>query len=341
MWAVSTAPIIRQVFGFLLVFVCIIDNIDKPGAQTIIYLMRRRFGIHRLSLTVQLVLSFVVLVLVTAIAVGLPAILLIRNQIQQQAWSQVDQGSRATQALYAGWESNVIHLATLTGHRPTLHSLLAQGNQEELSQYLQTLRSDTELDLLLVCDNNYQMVAVAGASVTSDICAVEESAGFYFFPGTTAQPVWLLAAYTIGSETASETGNQGKVIAGVALDDEFVIQAREQTGLEHTLFTDGQPVTSSLPAGISDRGSVADFSTAAQPTSIGNALALQIDGEPYYATRILIDDLSPVHGFELEDELALAVGDIAATQRHLVWVLSGSVIAIACGYIDRCALDIC
>ncbi|MGB3713284.1 MAG: ATP-binding protein [Candidatus Promineifilaceae bacterium] len=291
--------------------------------------MRRRFGIHRLSLTVQLVLSIVVLVLVTAIAVGLPAILLIRNQIQRQAWAQVDQGSRATQALYTSWESNVVHLATLTGHRPTLHTLLAQGNQAELGQYLQTLRSDTKLDLLLVCDNDHQKVAVAGANVTSDICTVEESAGFYILPGTTTPPVWLLAAYAIGAGTASESGIQGKVVAGVALDDEFVIQAREQTGLEHTLFTDGQPVTSSLPAGISDRGSVTGFSTAARPTSIGTALTLQIDGQPYYATRILVDDLGPVHGFELEDEIALAVGDIAATERHLVWALSGSVIIIA------------
>jgi len=232
--------------------------------------MRRRFGIDRLSLTGQLVLSFVGLVLVTAIAVGLPAILLIRNQIQQQAWSQVDQGSRATQALYTGWESSVIHLATLTGHRPTLHSLLAQGNQEELSQYLQTLRSDTELDLLLVCDNDHQMVAVSGASVTSDICVAEEMAGFYILPGTTTQPVWLLAAYTFGADTASESGIQGKVVAGVALDDEFVIQAREQTGLEHTLFTDGQPVASSLPGGISDRGPVAGFPAAARSASVGS-----------------------------------------------------------------------
>ncbi|HET6445806.1 MAG TPA: ATP-binding protein [candidate division Zixibacteria bacterium] len=291
--------------------------------------MRRHFGIDRLSLTVQLVLSFVVLVLVTAIAVGLPAILLIRNQIHRQAWAQVDQGSRATQALYTGWESNVVHLATLTGHRPTLHTLLDQGNQAVLSRYLQTLRSDTELDLLLVCDNDHQMVAVAGASVTSDICAVEESAGFYIVPGSTTPPVWLLAAYTIGSRAASETGIQGKVVAGVALDDEFVIQLREQTGLEHTLYTDGQPVTSSLPAGTSDRGSITSFSTAARPTSIGDPLTLQIDGQPYYATRVLIDEVGPVHGFELEDEIALAVGDIATTERHLVWALSGSVITIA------------
>ena len=152
--------------------------------------MRRRFGLDRHSLIVQMVLSFVVLVLLTAFAVGLPAILLIRNQIQRQAWAQVDQGSRATQALYAAWESNVTHLAALTGDRPTLHALLAQGNQTELTQYLQTLLGDTELDLLQICDTAQQLVSVAGATVTDDICAIEEAAGFYVLPDTTTPRFW-------------------------------------------------------------------------------------------------------------------------------------------------------
>ena len=62
------------------------------------------------------------------------------------------QGNCATKALYAAWEGNVTHLAALTRDRPTLESLLAQGNQTGLTKYLQTLRNDTELDLLLICD---------------------------------------------------------------------------------------------------------------------------------------------------------------------------------------------
>jgi len=291
--------------------------------------MRQRFGIDLYSLTVQLVLSFVILVLLTALAVGLPAILLIRNQIQRQAWEQVDHGGRATQALYAAWESNVTHLATLTSHRPTLHALLAQGNETELTQYLQTLRGDAELDLLLICDNAQQLVAVAGTTVTSDICTIEEEAGFYNLLVPTLPQVWLLAANAVSVGPTGETGIQAKVIAGVALDEEFVVQSQEQTGLEHTLIVNGRPVTSSLPGGVSDRGSVTGFPAESQTTAIGTPMTFEIDGHPYYATTIPINDLAPVHGFDLEDETALAVGDIAATQRNLVWALSGSVIAVA------------
>ena len=83
-----------------------------------------------------MVLSFVVLVLLTAFAVGLPAILLSRSQIQLQVWAQVKQGNCATKALYAAWEGNVTHLAALTRDRPSLESLLAQGNQTDLTKYL-------------------------------------------------------------------------------------------------------------------------------------------------------------------------------------------------------------
>ena len=79
--------------------------------------MRQRFGIDRYSLVVQLVLSFVVLVLLTALAVAIPSILLIGIQIQRQAWEQVDHGGRATEALYAAWINNVTPYPAKTSPR--------------------------------------------------------------------------------------------------------------------------------------------------------------------------------------------------------------------------------
>jgi hypothetical protein len=226
---------------------------------------------------VQIVLSFVVLVLLAALSIGLPAILLIRSQIQRQAWAQVDQGSRATQALYEAWESNLSHLATLTGDRPTLHALQAQCNQAELTQYMQTLRSDTELDLLIICDTDQGLVSSAGAAVANDTCSIEEAAGFYILPGAAETQIWLLAAYDINAGTVTEADILGKVVVGIVLDDKFVIQSREQTGPDHTLFSSGQPVASSLPAGESDRESITGFPARTQAAGISNAMTYQIN----------------------------------------------------------------
>ena len=147
---------------------------------------------------------------------------------------------------------------------------------------------------------------MAGATVTSGICTIEEEAGFYNLLAPTSPQVWLLAAHAVSVGPTGETGIQAKVITGVALDEEFVVQSQEQTGLEHTLIADGRPVISSLTGGVSDRGSVTGFPAEAQTTGIGTPMTFQIDGQPYYATTIPINDLAPVHGFDLEDETALA-----------------------------------
>jgi len=95
--------------------------------------MREKIGLHRQSLTVQMVLSFVGLVVLTAVVAGSLAIWVVRSQIERQAWAQLEQASRATTALYANWRSKVEDLATLTSQRPTLQTLLAHDEAAALT----------------------------------------------------------------------------------------------------------------------------------------------------------------------------------------------------------------
>ena len=101
--------------------------------------MRKEFHIDRYSLVVQIVLSFMALILLTATAVGVPAVLLIRNQVERQTWARVNQGSHATEALYAAWQRRIADLAFLTSQRPTLIQLLSQEQGDALTNYLLTL----------------------------------------------------------------------------------------------------------------------------------------------------------------------------------------------------------
>jgi C4-dicarboxylate-specific signal transduction histidine kinase len=106
------------------------------------------------SLPVQMILSFMGLVLLMAAAAGAPAIWLLNRQLEQQAWAQVEQGNRATRALYTATQKEIENLATLTAQRPTLHRLLAQGERSALISYLQTLKNGAGLDLIRVCDES-------------------------------------------------------------------------------------------------------------------------------------------------------------------------------------------
>ncbi len=92
-----------------------------------------------------MVFSFMVLVILTTVATGFPDVFLIHSQIQRQAWAQLDQGSRETQALYATWQDEATGPATINSQRPTSTDLLSQrGEEAALTEYLQTLKHDTE-----------------------------------------------------------------------------------------------------------------------------------------------------------------------------------------------------
>lgn len=282
--------------------------------------MRKEFHLDRYSLVVQIVLSFMALILLTVTAVGVPAVLLIRNQVERQTWARVNQGSRATEALYAAWQRRITDLAFLTSQRPTLSQLLSQEQGAALADYLQTLQEETELDLILVCDPDRHPVIETSATTSSTMCRLQDPTGLHVISSGTSPQVWMMAAHSIGDESSG----LGQVIVGMLLDDAFSRQMSAQTSLEHTLLVDEQPVASSLTG-----GAVACCTATRQP--IDNPAAgiatmsalLHLDNRPYYSTRVV---LSPT-GFI--DEIALDVADIAATERRLTWTLAGSIFLVA------------
>ena len=282
--------------------------------------MRKQFGVNRNSLVVQLVLSFMALVLLTTMAIGLPAILLTRNQIERQAWARVNQGSHATQTLYAAWQRRLADLVLLTSQRPTLHELLSQEKEAALSDYLQTLQEETGLDMLLVCDPDQRPVAYAGTIVPTDLCRVKNLPQLHTLSSGSSPQVWMLAAHVVGDKSS----NLGQVIVGMLMDDAFSGQMSAQTSLEHTLLVDEQPVASSFTGGTK-----AWRTATRQPTDDTTAdiaimpALLYLDNRPYYTTRLGLDAPG------LTDEIALDVADIASTERRLTWTLAGSIVLVA------------
>jgi PAS domain S-box-containing protein len=259
------------------------------------------------SLSAQMILSFVALVLLTAAAAGVPAIWLVRDQLVRQAWAQVEHGSIAAQALYQARQSELAGLATLTAQRPTLRGLLAQREPDELSAYLRTLREGSGLDLILLCADG-QAVSQAGKPFPNP-CAGPLPSSFYVVPAGTSSQAWLLAAHSIQDEAAGELGT---VVVGIGLNDEFVAQMHAQTGLEHTLVIAGQAMATSL---IGRRSTSVNLDEAKRST-------FRLDGRSYYAIDFSLGETG------LEAEVALEVTDVTAAQRHLVWTLLGGIATV-------------
>jgi PAS domain S-box-containing protein len=261
------------------------------------------------SLSAQMILSFVALVLLTAAAAGLPAIWLIREQLDRQAWAQVEQGSLAGQALYQARQNELASLATLTAQRPTLRELLIQGEQEAIQAYLHTLQEGSGLDFVLVCDAG-KPVAQAGGAFSHDLCAEGASSGFYVLPEGQPRQAWLFAAHPLDDEAL---GSLGTVFVGMALDDEFAGQMHAHTGLEHSLSVGGQLVATSLTAWPA-------LSCAASGDAGRSSFA--VNGLPYYVACF------PLDAGVLEAGVALEVTEIVVTQQRLVGTLIVSILAV-------------
>jgi two-component system, OmpR family, phosphate regulon sensor histidine kinase PhoR len=282
--------------------------------------MRENINIDRYSLVVQIVLSFLALILLTTTAVGLPAVWLIHSQAERQTWARLDQGSRTTEALYAAWQRRISDLAFLTSQRPTLNQLLAQEQEPALKNYLQTLQEDTELDLLLICDSDGRAVIQTNPAVFPDLCQLQNPVGLHVFsPGSSPQ-VWMMADHSINNEALGLS----RIIAGMELDNDFAKQMSAQTNLEHTLLLGQQPVASSFTGGAAACCAVTRQPIVALPAGITTRSAeLTVGNRPYYSTHLSLS--APA----LVDEIALDVADIAAAERRLTWMLVGSIILVA------------
>jgi PAS domain S-box-containing protein len=273
--------------------------------------MKTLFDTRKLS--TQLIVAFIAVVLLTAATVGLPAIWVLQNQFDRQAWSQVEQGQRAAIALYGAQYREVLNLARLTAQRPTLQELVMDGNASALTDYLHILKNGAGLSLIVVCDPQDQIVATTEESVSSALCQTWEKGNFQY----DAQQVCLTAHQPI------ETENDvlGEVFVCNQLDTDFALQISEETGLEHTIWADNLPVATSFGVGIAGLNS--NEQQSVQQDRDTPHQTFTVEGVPYYAVRLPLDESG------LSAEVALDVTEIHDTRAELARSLFASIVAVS------------
>ncbi len=268
----------------------------------------------RHSLAAQLMLSLAGLALLSVLLVGLPAIWLMRGQLQSQAWAQVQQGQQASRALYEAQQSELAGLATLTAQRPTLAALLRAGDAEALLAYLDTLRQGADLDLIAVCDAAGQptaQVASASAALLPPLCDLPAGGqALTTQPAGVLPQVWLAASQRLAID-----GAPGAVVVARWLDEAHAQRMHAQTGLHHTLLVAGLPVVSSLGGdaaairqnGVTDQAGQGTFAWG---------------DEPFYAAQFALPAQAAAPPVQVET--ALSVADMVAAQQRLLRVLLAS-----------------
>lgn len=260
------------------------------------------------TLTTQVIWRVVALVLLTAVAAGLPLLWLTHQQTTAQAWRLAEQGHTTTQALLYGQQSELARLSLLTAQRPTLRQFAANPDEDPpaFAAYLEVLQAGAGLDALLACGLNGRSLA----PTSLDWCDQPIYNGFYV---AEEGRVWLTAVSPIDSDTPP----LGRVIVALALDDAYAARLAQQTGLAQMALWGGTAVASSLthpPANQTIVPGGADDLTRLRFTA---------DSHAYYALR------APLTPDGLETIAALPVDDLIQAQRNLIGVMGGTILLVA------------
>jgi PAS domain S-box-containing protein len=276
------------------------------------------------SFPLQMILSFILVVFLTTAIAGLLAIYLIRNQLEDQAWSQLDQSQRVAKALYASRQKEIDSLAKSIAQSPSLKEIIATSELDSFDAFVHDVEENTDLEAVILCKSDGAVLARASEAITADICRAQQTSGYFLdWQGSQVQ-VWMMAAEPI--QIQASDGNLhdiGRLMAGVSLDRPFLAGMQESIGMEHTLFVLGRPIATTFDFDLTTAPGVSQQVVEPPRTSEGLCTTFELDCAPYYAIRL------PLQGNEVELELALSVVEINNAQRRLIWILTGSMLGVA------------
>ncbi len=266
----------------------------------------RPFDLNRLP--VQLVFSFLVVVLLTAALVGLPAIWLLQNQLDHQAWAQVEQAQRTAISLYEKKYFELENAANLTAQRPTLLDHLDKKDFQALEEYLVILQSGANLDLINICQSER---TIAGTEWKIPLCADPMIEGYYL----NGNDAWLIVRKELDDQ------EHGEVIVGVKLDNEFAVEIRDQIGQDQGLFYDDLLISSSFQPELEQSINLKDCleeNTNQLPHLICSAGEVE-----HFITVSLLDG----KGFSVF--VAMDISEISNAENQLIMWMTATMIGIA------------
>lgn len=273
------------------------------------------------SLSTRLVVAFLVVIIGTTVAAGVPAYWFISTELEDQAWARVEDGMRVTQALLEAEKERLGNLASLAAQRPTLKDILVRSDDAALSAYLQTFRASTDLDMLIVYDPSGRVIAANGPPIIWPGLQAEPAVAYQALPSEEPS-LAILATQPVHQDPTLES--LGYVTTGVLLDEAFTRQLTTTTGLGHSVVLMGKRRASSLSRTLPSN----DPDLQARITEGGGArrAAITVQGVRYYTALLPLDGGETNQTFM---EIALPVGDVLAAERRAMLTLAVSTLLVA------------
>ena len=270
------------------------------------------------SLSAQMIMAFIVAIVATTIATGIPSYWSLQKELEHQVWERVSDGARVTQALIEAEKSRLNNLANHAAQRPTLQTLVQEKKQGTLASYLQDFQAGVDLDFIAISDKSGNPV-IATLPITLPLEITKPNRAEFFAFAEPETQLGFLATQIIPGESSEDAKF---VTVGVFLDDEFAKQMAAESGFEQSILIANQQVASSL-AGV-PKGRLDVSQTAFQPSD-SNKISLR--HSQYYTTQIpLFDHQNKIVAVA---EVALSVDELVVANRRSMLILGISTLVIA------------
>lgn len=274
--------------------------------------MRKFFTID--SFSMRLLIGFVVLIVLTTLSAGVPAFWLTRNQLERQAWAQVDNAQSATRSLLEAEQARLTNQLTLFVERPTLQRLARENATAELGLYLGDFQRRSGLDVLLLCPAVGQAPVAGGGLVQ---CPQPEEEGFGFLDDRSA----LIAQLPVVDSLSG--ASLGTAVAGLWLDKPFLQGLAAATGMQQSILQDDG---TRLASSFASPGSSASTETSAAEESPARQ-SINVADRTYYTISVPLRNSRGET--TLFSEVALQVNDLITTEQRAFWVLAISTASVA------------
>ncbi len=267
----------------------------------------------RARLSTRLIVGLVGVIFVTVMASGLPAYGLIRMELERQAWSRVEQGATSSLALLNAGQAQLDQLATLGAQRPTLRSILHEGNRQDLEAYLTAFADGAGVDRFLLWSPKGDLIG--GVAIPGlDWDEARATGAGVFIAGGAAEPVGIQATARVGDASGSTIGTLTLIRW---LDDDALLQLKTETGLDQSILLDGARQATTL--------SGAGEGTPINPPKADRLAAMTIGAKPFYCASTPVGD--PQGRVLLET--ALAIEGIRQQERAALQSLLASTVVLA------------
>jgi len=203
---------------------------------------------QQMNLSQRLILSLVLVVIATIIFSGLPANIAMWKALERQVWLRVQNVQSATQGLYNAEITRLKKLAGLIAGRPTLYTLIQQGDPAAMGPYLDSLKQESgNLDIV--------QVITADLQVGDQLAGLPSPQAFL-----TGHEPYFADLYIVGdpgrlfivgvSQIQSPEANNpvlGWVLVARELKADYMLTLESETGLAQSLIINGRRVATSLP----------------------------------------------------------------------------------------------